>query len=83
MISKTIKDHPIVVGDYDQWLVSNSGKKETLEAKTLKSKVKFRVDELSSTSTSTTKSISKLKTMVAAAKKAEDQVESKVGTLNK
>ena len=46
-------------------------------------KVKDRVEELSGTSSSTTKSISELKTMVAAAKKAEDQATSKVSALKK
>ena len=83
MLSKTIKGHPIVVGAYDQWLVSNSGKNEALEAKILEGNVYERVDELSATSSSATKSISELRTTVAAAKKASDQAKSRVSALNK
>ena len=72
-----------MVGAYAQWLVSNSGINEAPEAKILAGKVKDRVEELSGTSSSTTKSISELKTMVAAAKKAEDQATSKVSALKK
>ena len=72
MLLKTIKDHPIVVGTYAQWLFSNTGRKEALKAKILAGKVKDRLDDLSATLSSTTKSISELKTMFAAAKKAAD-----------
>ena len=61
-----------MVGDYTQWLVSNSVRKEALGAKILVGKLKDRVGELSGTSSSTTKSISKLKTTVAVSKKAEN-----------
>ena len=83
MLSKTIKGHPIVVGAYDQWLVSNSGKKEALEAKIQTGKVKDRVDELSATLSSATKSISELRKTVAAAKKAAEKATSKVSALKK
>ena len=49
ILSKTIKDHPIVVGAYAQWLVSNSGRKEAIEDKILAGKVKDRVDKISET----------------------------------
>ena len=65
-------------GEYYQWLVGKSGRKESLEDKILD-----RVDQLSITLSSTTKSIIKLKTSVAAAKKAADQVERKVSVLKK
>ena len=64
MLSKTIKDPLILEGAYSQWLVINSGIKEALEAKILAGKVKDRVYELSATSSSATKSISKLRTTV-------------------
>ena len=83
MLSKTIKNHSIVVGVHDQCFVSNSSKKEALKAKILAGKVKDRVDELSDTLSSTTKSGSKLKTTVASSKKAVDQAASKVSALNK
>ena len=72
-----------MVVDYAQWLVSNSGSKEPLEAKILVGKVKDRVDELSATSSSATKSISELRTTVAASKKEVYQTESKVRTPKK
>ena len=39
MLSKIIKDHPIVVGAYAQWLVSNSERKEALEDKKIGRKI--------------------------------------------
>ena len=82
-MQKKIKDHPIVVGDYIQWLVSNSGRKEALEEKILAGMVKDRVDEISATLSSTTKRIIDHRTTVAAAKKAADQEEIKVRYLKK
>ena len=64
-------------------MVSNSVRKEALEYKALAGKLKDRVDNLSATSSSTTKSISELKMTVAAAKKAEDQVTSRFDALKK
>ena len=63
--------------------MSNSVIKEALEAKILVGKVKDRVDELSATSSSATKSISELRKTVAAAKKVAYQVASKVSALKK
>ena len=83
MLSKTIKYHPIVVGAYAKWLVSNSSRKEAIYAKTLAVKLKEHIDELSAASYSTTKRISDLKTRVVATKKAIDQTASKVSTLKK
>ena len=72
-----------MVGLYAQWLVSNSGRKESLYVKTLSVKLKYRVYQLSAASSSTTKIMSHLKTEVAAAKKAVHQAESKVSALKK
>ena len=84
MLSKPPKNHTVfLVGDYDQWLVSNSGRKEDLEAKTLAGKSKDRVDKLSAMSSSTTNSTRKLKKTVTAANKAADQAASKVSALKK
>ena len=52
MLEKSTKYHPIVVGGYDQWLVSNSGRKESMDAKIMTAKLKYEVGELSSTPTS-------------------------------
>ena len=83
ILSKTIKDNPIVMGVYAQWLISNSVRKKALYAKKLARKLKDCVENLSVALSSTSKSISKPKTTIAAAKKAEDQATSKVGALNK
>ena len=80
---KNIKYHPIVVGAYAQWLVSNSSRKEALEAKILAGKLKDSVDEISTKSSSTTNSIRKIKTTVAAAKKVANQAASKISALNR
>ena len=61
-----------MVGAYAQWLVSNLGRKEALKAKSLAVKLKDHVDDLSYTSSYTTKNISKLKKTVAVAKKVGD-----------
>ena len=83
LYQEKIKYHPIVVGAYTQWLVSNSGRNEALDAKILVVKVKDRVDELSAMFSSTTKRTSKLKKTVASYKKAADQTASKVRSLKK
>ena len=72
-----------MVGVYDQWLVINSVRKEALKAKTLVGKLKDHLDELSETLSSTAKSTSKLKTMVAAVNKVADQAARKFISLDK
>ena len=64
-------------------MVSNSVRKEALEDKALAGKLKDRVDNLSETSSSTTKSIINLRKMFASDKKEADQAASKLGALNK
>ena len=54
ILLKTIKDHPILVGAYTQWLVSNSDRKEAFDAKKLAVKLKYHVNVLSAASYSTT-----------------------------
>ena len=83
MMAKSIKDHPIVVGDYDRWIVSNSGRKEAMDAKVMATKLKYDVDDISSPTTSAAKSINELNTSVASVKKAADTAISKVGSLAK
>ena len=43
-VEKYIKNHPIVVGDYTQWLVINSGRQESMDAKVMDTKLKYKVD---------------------------------------
>ena len=57
MLEKSIKDHPIVVGDYAQWIVSNYGIKEITDSNSMTTKLKDKVDELSSSYDSSSKSI--------------------------
>ena len=57
MLTKSIKDHPIVVGSYAQWPVSNSGRKEATDSKVVSTKLKDKVDDISSTNTSAAKRI--------------------------
>ena len=47
-LEKSIKNHPIVVGSYAQWLVSNSGIKESMDSNIMATKIKDEVYELSS-----------------------------------
>ena len=72
-----------MVGPYTHLLVSNSVSKEDNEVKTLRGDFKDHVDNLSATSSSTTKNISKLETRVAATKKVVDQAAIKVIALKK
>ena len=44
MLGKSTKDRPIVVGDYDQWIVSDSGRKEAMDSKIMATKLKYKVD---------------------------------------
>ena len=83
IISKTIKDHTIAVGAYDQWLVINSGRKEDLQDNTFTVKLKDHVEKLSAMCSSTTKSISEIKTTVATANKVEDQAARKISSTKK
>ena len=71
------------MGAYAKWLGSNSDIKEALKAKILAGKLKDSVDEISTKSSSTTNSIRKIKTAVAAAKKVANQAASKISALNR
>ena len=44
-LEKPIKNHPIVVGSYAQWLVSNSGIKESMDSNIMATKIKYKVDK--------------------------------------
>ena len=81
MLEKSIRDHPIVVEAYAKWLVSNSGRKEDMEAKVMATKLKEKVDEISSSTTSAAKSINELKTSVVSVKKSAETAISKLVSL--
>mmetsp|Transcript_20683 Transcript_20683/g.30304 ORF Transcript_20683/g.30304 Transcript_20683/m.30304 type:complete len:733 (-) Transcript_20683:5335-7533(-) len=77
MLQKGFKDHPIVVGAYSQWLVSNSGRKEALEAKL---QVSRAINDLASTTdlaNDVKRTVAELKGKVEAAKKTADKALSK------
>ena len=81
VLAKSTKDHPIFVGAYNQWLVSKSGKKEAMDVKVIATKIKDKVDELSSSTNSSAKRINELKTSVASVKKASNTAISKLDPL--
>ena len=81
VLAKSTKDHPIVVGDYNQWLVSKPEKKEAMDVKVIATKIKDKVDELSSSTNSAAKRINELKTSVASAEKEADTAIIKLGSL--
>ena len=83
MLEKSIKDHPIVIVVYYQWLVSNSEIKKAMDAKIMAAKLKEKVEELSSLSDSSSKRINELKIYVASAKKSADTDISKLGSFSK
>ena len=82
-VGKSIKDHPIVVGASAQWLVSNSGRKEAIYANIMDTKLKDKVDELSSLSASSSNSNNELNISVAYSKKSVDTAISKLGSFSK
>ena len=83
ILVKSIKDHPIAVGAYAQCLVSNSIRKEAMDAKVMTTKLKDKVDELPSSTTSSANSINELKTSVAYSNKSSGTAISKLGSLAK
>ena len=83
ILEKSIKDHTIVVGAYNQWIISNSRRKESMDTNVMATKLKYKVDDLYSSATSSAKSINELKTSVASEKKAADTFIRKLGSLAK
>ena len=81
VLAKSTKDHPIVVGAYNQWLVSKSEKKEAMDVKVIATKIKDKVDELSSSTNSAANIINELKTSVASKKKDMETTIRKLGPL--
>ena len=73
MLEKGFRDHPIVVGAYSQWLVSNSGRKEAQESQRA-------VERLLKELTSTTALAKELKSAVAV---LEGKVKSAKATADK
>ena len=63
--------------------MSNFRIKKSMDAKVMATNLKDKVDELSYSTTSSAKSINKLKTSVAVAKRADDTAIRKLGSLTK
>ena len=82
MLTKSIKDHPIVVIAYNQWLVNNSGRKESMEAKIMATKLKEKVGVIPSLYASSSKIINELNISVASSKKVANTATSKLGYLS-
>ena len=40
ILEKSIKNYPVVVGSYSQWIVSNSGRKSAMDANIMATKLK-------------------------------------------
>lgn len=81
MLKKGIKDHPIVVGAYAQWLVSNSGRREALEAQSMVKSLASKVDSISSTVKDTSSALADVKSTMTSVKKTADSALNKVGSL--
>ena len=81
MLEKSIKDHPIVVEDFFQWLVINSGRKEAMDAKVVATKLKENLDEISSSTNFSAKNINELNKYVASAYKSAKTNIRKLGSL--
>ena len=75
ILKKGFKDHPVVVGAYAQWLVSNSGKKDASEAKAAIAKVTATVADLKD-SFATKKALSSLESRIETVKKVADKAAS-------
>ena len=81
MLKRGIKDHPIVVGAYAQWLVSNSGRKEALKVHALIKSLTSKVNGISSSLKDATSTLSDVKASVVSVKKTADLALNKVGAL--
>ena len=58
---RNIKDHPIVVGAYTEWIVANSGRREAEEVRALNLKLTAQVESLSKDLESTKKKLDSVK----------------------
>ena len=83
MLEKSIKDHLIVIGAYAQWIEIKYGRKEAMNTKVMDTKLKYKVDEISSSATSASNGINELQTYVASKKKSDNTNLSKLGSLAK
>ena len=75
-VGKSIKDNPIVIWAYTQWLVINSVRKEAMDANIMDNNIRDNVDDISYLTSYATKRIIELKTSVVITR-------SKLGSLAK
>ena len=69
------------MGAYAQWLISNSGHKEALEAHLLIKSLTNKVDDISSSLKDATSTLSDVKASIVSVKKMADLALNKVGAL--
>jgi len=72
IVSRGIKEHPVVMSSYPQWLVHNSGKKDAADAKASVSKLEEQLDKLKDIA-ATKKALSALESRVDSVKKVADK----------
>ena len=83
MLTKSNNYHPIVVLAYNQWLVINSGRKESMYANIMAIKLKEKLGDIFSLSASSSKIINEFNISVASSKKAANTAISKLGSISK
>ena len=72
MLSKDLRDHHIVTGNYAKWLVNNSGKKDCAALKKQVDKLSNSLDSLKE-ATATRKALAAVEKTAEAAKKTADK----------
>jgi len=70
---KGIRNHPSVVGAYSQWLVTNNGLKEAVQARNDSRKVESLVTSLKATVAEQGRNVADLKGKLEATKKVADK----------
>ena len=83
MLTKSNNYHPIVVLAYNQWLVINSGRKESMYANIMAIKLKEKLGDIFSLSASSSKIINEFNISVASSKKAANTAIIKLGSISK
>ena len=81
MLQRGFKDHPVVVGAYSTWLVSNSGRKEASTMSAQIASINNNMATVTDSLHSVKKELSDLKSSVKSVKSTADSALSKVGSL--
>jgi hypothetical protein len=77
MMDSGIRNHPVVVGAYAQWMVSNSGLRESASARKEASAAKQAVSDLKSQLAEQSKSLSEARSKIDVVKKIADKAHQK------